>query len=229
MVYTRLRLLLALQCKSDRQGVRSYKNADICPSGPIAGGFITENISWRWIFWIVSIADGVIQLSGLFFLQETWAPKLLEKKAHRLRKETGNKELYSELNTMDTVFQKLKISCSRPFILIATQPTIQICAVYMAYLYGLVYLVISSFPSLYTSPAYYGESVQIGGLHYIALAVGYFIGAQGSANFSDWLYRRLKKRNNNVAKPEYRIPAMIPCSILLPIVSSDHRSSLGNS
>lgn len=66
-------------------------------AGPIAGGFIAGSISWRWVFWIVSIADAVVQVSGVFFLQETWAPKLLEQKAKRLRKETGNEKLYSEL------------------------------------------------------------------------------------------------------------------------------------
>jgi len=54
-------------------------------AGPVAGGFIAGNISWRWVFWIVSIADAAVQISGLFFLQETWAPKLLEAKARRLR------------------------------------------------------------------------------------------------------------------------------------------------
>jgi len=185
-------------------------------AGPIAGGFIAENTTWRWVFWAVSIADAVIQLFGLFYLQETWAPKLLEIKTRKLRKQTGNNELYAELSKNETVLQKLETSLVRPFRLLFTQPTIQVLAVYMAYLYGLVYLVISSFPGLFTSPDYYNESVGIGGLHYLALAVGYFIGAQATARFNDWLYRRLKRRNNGVGKPEFRIPAMIPCAILLP-------------
>ena len=86
----------------------------------------------------------------------------------------------------------------------------------MAYLYGLVYLVISSFSTLYTSPDYYNEPTQIAGLHYIALAVGYFFGAQITSRFNDWLYRRLKKKNGGKGVPEFRIPVMIPCAILLP-------------
>ncbi|KAF2769989.1 MFS general substrate transporter [Teratosphaeria nubilosa] len=185
--------------------------------GPIAGGFIAEKTTWRWVFWSISIADAVIQVFGLFFLQETWAPKLLEVKARKLRKETGNDKLYPELTQNISLWQKLRISLVRPFKLLFSQPTIQVCAVYMAYLYGLVYLVISTFPDLFTSAQYYDESVKIGGLHYIALAIGYFIGAQGTARFNDWLYRRLKRKNNGVGKPEFRIPAMIPCAILLPV------------
>ena len=86
----------------------------------------------------------------------------------------------------------------------------------MAYLYGLVYLVISSFSALYTSPEYYDEPTQIAGLHYIALAIGYFFGAQITSQFNDWLYRRLKQRNGGKGIPEFRIPVMIPCAILLP-------------
>ena len=185
-------------------------------AGPIAGGFISENTTWRWVFWAVSIADAVIQGFGLWFLQETWAPKLLEQKAKRLRKETGNNELYAEMSNRQSVVKKLETSLARPFRLLFTQPIIIALAVYMAYLYGLVYLVISSFSALFTSPAYYNESTQIAGLNYIALAVGYFFGAQITSRFNDWLYRRLKKRNGGKGKPEFRIPVMIPCAILLP-------------
>ncbi|KAK3711246.1 hypothetical protein LTR37_009840 [Vermiconidia calcicola] len=185
-------------------------------AGPVAGGFISQNMSWRWVFWIVSIADAVVQISGVFFLQETWAPKLLEQKAARLRKETGNAQLYAEMSNRQSVVQKLETSLSRPFRLLFTQPIIVALAIYMAYLYGLVYLVISSFSALYTSPEYYNESVQIGGLHYIALATGYFLGAQITSYFNDWLYRRLKKQAGGIGQPEFRVPVMIPCAILLP-------------
>lgn len=185
-------------------------------AGPVAGGFIAQNISWRWVFWIVSIADAVIQVFGIFFLQETWAPKLLEQKAKKLRQETGNDKLYAEFSNNQKLVKKLEHSLARPFRLLFTQPIIICLALYMAYLYGLVYLVISSFASLYTSPEYYNESTQIGGLHYIALAIGYFVGAQLTSRFNDLLYRRLKKRANGVGSPEFRVPVMIPCTFLLP-------------
>lgn len=108
-----------------------------------------------------------------------------------------------------SLVKKLETSLIRPFKLLFTQPIIIALAVYMAYLYGLVYLVISSFSELFTSPEYYGESTQIAGLNYIALAIGYFFGAQITARFNDWLYRRLKQRNGGKGKPEFRIPVMI--------------------
>lgn len=169
------------------------------------------------VFWIVSIINAGIQLSGLFLLQETWAPKLLELKTRKLRKETGNENLYAEFSDQQSMVKKLEHSLARPMRLLTTQPIIIALALYMAYLYGLVYLVISSFAQLYTSPDYYNESVQISGLHYLALALGYFIGAQATGRMNDYLYKRQKERAGGVGSPEFRVPVMIPCAILLPI------------
>ncbi|EDR05498.1 uncharacterized protein LACBIDRAFT_303351 [Laccaria bicolor S238N-H82] len=45
--------------------------------GPVCGGWIAERSTWRWMFWATSVADAVVQISGFFFLQETYAPLLL--------------------------------------------------------------------------------------------------------------------------------------------------------
>jgi MFS family permease len=37
--------------------------------GPIVGGFITENTTWRWIFWSTTILCAAVQISGLLFMQ----------------------------------------------------------------------------------------------------------------------------------------------------------------
>jgi multidrug resistance protein len=184
--------------------------------GPIAGGFISENISWRWIFWIVSMFTALVQSIGLFYLQETNAAVLLIRKAKRLRKETGNEDLYAKgANEALPLGKKLKVSLSRPFRLLFTQPIVICLALYMAYIYGLMYLVISTFTTLFTDQ--YHESVGIAGLNYIALALGFTIGAQGTSLFVDKVYKALKKRNNGEGKPEFRIVVMIPGAILTPV------------
>lgn len=42
----------------------------------IHGYRISERSTWRWVFWSTSIVDGLIQVSGLFFLKESksWPP-----------------------------------------------------------------------------------------------------------------------------------------------------------
>lgn len=184
--------------------------------GPIAGGFIAQNTTWRWTFWATSIADGVIQVAGLFLLKETYPPKLLLMKANKLRKETGNGALHTEFEHPErTLANTLKRSLTRPFKLLGTQPIVQVLAVYVAYLYGITYLVLSTFPLLWENQ--YQESVGIGGLNYISQGIGLFLGTQICAPANDRIYRRLKKKNDNVGHPEFRIPLMIPGSILVPV------------
>lgn len=184
--------------------------------GPIAGGFISENTTWRWCFWATSIFTACVQFVGFFCLQETYAPKLLEWKRDKLRKETGNMALYTEFDKPDrTLTTTMKVAMQRPFRLLGTQPIVQVLACYMAYLYGLMYLMLSTFPRLWND--IYGMSVGIGSLNFISMAVGFFLGTQITAPLNDALYRRLKKRNNGVGKPEFRVPIMVPASLLVPV------------
>ncbi|KAK4693464.1 hypothetical protein P7C71_g3938, partial [Lecanoromycetidae sp. Uapishka_2] len=184
--------------------------------GPIAGGFITEKTSWRWAFWATSIADAVIQIFGLLFLKETYPPKLLHVKAEKLRKETGNTALHTEFEHPErSLANTMKRSLTRPFKLLGTQPIVQALAAYAAYLYGLMYLLLSTFPGLWSNQ--YHETIGIGGLNYISLGIGFFLGTQVCAPINDRIYRLLKKRNNNTGQPEFRVPLMVPGSCLVPI------------
>ncbi|KAF3929958.1 hypothetical protein AA313_de0205940 [Arthrobotrys entomopaga] len=201
------------------KGISMYSLAPLLgPAiGPIAGGWIVQaGLGWRWIFYIVSIADAVIQIFGLFFLRETYAPKLLGIKAKRLRKETGNTHLHTpyEADEKRRLGKILKKAIVRPFILLGTQPIVQFLAVYMAFLYGMLYLVLSTFPTLWELK--YNESVGIGGLNYISLGLGFFLGTQICAPINDKIYVKLKKRNNGVGLPEFRVPLMPIGALLVP-------------
>ena len=182
--------------------------------GPILGGWIAERSTWRWVFWSTSIADAFVQVAGLFFLPETYAPAILKQKAKQLRRETGNTPLHTEFE--DKEFSNLLATALvRPFRMIGTQPIVQVMALYMAYLFGLFYLLFITFSVLFEDV--YHESVGIASLHYIALGLGFVLGVQINTHLIDRIYRRLKMKNNGVGKPEYRVPLMIPASCLIPI------------
>ena len=133
-----------------------------------AGGFIAEYSTWRWGFWSITIINVCIQVAGFCFLKETYAPTLLGRKACRLRKETGKKNICSPWEVeKESLGSQFYNTLTRPWRLLGTQAIVQVFAVYQAYNYGLLYLFIASLPILWTE--HYGYSIGIAGLHYIAL------------------------------------------------------------
>lgn len=150
------------------------------------------------------------------FLQETYGPKLLKDKKNRLQKETGNMKLHTEHEHPDrTLTRELLKAFRRPFRLLFTQPIIIALALYMAYLYGLMYLMLSTFPPLWENV--YGQATGMASLNFISMGLGFFLGTQICAPLNDKIYRRFKKQHNNVGKPEFRVPMMIPASLFVPI------------
>ena len=185
--------------------------------GPLLGGFITQYSSWRWTFWTISILDGCIQLIATLFFRETYVPVLLKRRVMNLRRETGNQGLHTKWQKRDQpLFNKKGNALVRPFILLATQPIFQILALYISYIFGLVYLALTTFATLWTDE--YGESVSIAGLNYLALAFGYIIGTQSCSRFIEIIYKHLQKtRGQGTGQPEFRLPLLLPGALLVPI------------
>jgi MFS family permease len=183
--------------------------------GPIIGGLISGSVGWRWIFWVLSIFDGILMILTFLIFPETYEGKILHKKAQRLRKETG-RDLHTEYEQNgQPLSSRLFISLTRPCRLLLTQPIIQLMSFYLAYNFGILYIVLSTFATLWTER--YGQSVSVSGLHYIALAVGYTIAAQGGARVTDRVWVYLKSRAEGETQPEYRVPLMIPGAVIIPI------------
>ncbi|KAK1511439.1 major facilitator superfamily transporter [Colletotrichum abscissum] len=187
--------------------------------GPIAGGYISQYATWRWTFWSVVILNFTVQVIALIFLKETYAPRLLHLKAKRLRKLYNDSSIKTEWEKQErTLAVILRTSLSRPWIMLATQPIIQSLALYQAFNFGLLYLIISSFPKLWEH--YYGMHKGQASLNYISIAVGALIGVLISAPTMDMIYQRLKRRRgiekDGKGVPEFRIPLMVPASLLTP-------------
>ena len=77
-----------------------------------------------------------------------------------------------------------------------------------------MYLIFFTFPILWVE--HYHQAIGISGLNYISLALGLFGGCQISGPLTDLVYRRLMYRNNNIGRPEFQIPLMVPGAILMP-------------
>ncbi|KAF8964568.1 MFS polyamine transporter [Flammula alnicola] len=188
---------------------------------PVCGAWIAERSTWRWVFWSTSIADVMIQISGLFFLRETFAPYLLDKKAQGIRRtldlETGP---YKRVITVyessgDRSWQHIfRKALTRPFLLFCQEAIVQILGIYMAFVYGNFYLFLTTMPGIFSNV--YKEQPGIGGLHYIALGLGLSLASQINARFIDKIYIHFKNKNGGVGEPEFRLPSMVPGTILFP-------------
>ncbi|KAF9458415.1 MFS polyamine transporter [Collybia nuda] len=191
--------------------------------GPVCGAWIAERSTWRWVFWSTSIVDAVIQISGLFFLQETYAPLLLENKAKKMRNTTDpEKGGKTRIRTVYDVKGEsrhwkfiLRKALTRPFVMFAHETIIQLLGIYMAFMYGVFYLFLTTVPGIFEN--IYHEKTSIGGLHYIALGVGLTMASQVNARVMDRVYIHFKGKNNDVGEPEFRLPPMVPGTVLLPI------------
>ncbi|KAJ5595433.1 uncharacterized protein N7459_001641 [Penicillium hispanicum] len=186
--------------------------------GPIAGAFVAERTTWRWVFYATSIAAGVIQIAGFLFLPESHAPKILGERARRIRKETGDASYQTEAERQrQNRGAVLRAALVRPLRLLTTQPIVQALALYMGFIYGTMYLTMATFPTLWTSPEYYNESQGVGGLNYISMGLGFILGAQICAILIDRIYRRMKHRNNDVGQPEFRVPILGVAAFCMPV------------
>ena len=142
--------------------------------GPIAGGFIAENISWRWTFYIVIIVGTLSAAVGALLLPETYAPVLIQRKVERIRAETGSNMLKSKFDKDETTRQRISRALVRPIVLLTTQSIIVVLALYQAIIVGTFYILLVLFTRIFEET--YNESLGIASLNYLSLALGFMAG-----------------------------------------------------
>jgi multidrug resistance protein len=143
--------------------------------GPLCGGFIAEYSTWRWGFWATSILAVPIQFLAFFLLEETYAPVLLSRRKMKMIEEKCSSAPLDDLDR-SSALHELRDAMIRPIRMMFTQTIIVVMGLYQAYLYGLMYMILTTFPTLWKDS--YHQSVSIGGLNYISLGLGYCIGLQ---------------------------------------------------
>ncbi|KAJ6007794.1 benomyl/methotrexate resistance protein [Penicillium herquei] len=182
--------------------------------GPVAGGFLAEDAGWRWVFRLIAIAAGCLSIVMFLFLRETYPIVLLSQKAKRLRKETNNPHLKSALQLDLSPAELFKRAILRPFKMLFGSPIVICLSVYVAFIYGILYLLFTTITSVFTE--IYGFSQGVSGLAYLGIGVGMMIGLIAIGASSDALLKKLAAANNGIIKPEYRLPPMIVAMMILP-------------
>jgi MFS family permease len=112
--------------------------------GPTIGGLISDSIGWRWMFWILAICSGVIEVGFIVFFRETYKVTILRRKTERLRKETGNQQLRPAIERPSTVEAFLQKGLIRPIKMICVSPILVLLAIYVSVVFGFLYILLTT-------------------------------------------------------------------------------------
>ncbi|KIX09346.1 uncharacterized protein Z518_00425 [Rhinocladiella mackenziei CBS 650.93] len=184
--------------------------------GPIVGGFVSETVGWRWVEGVMCIFTGTLWIFGTLTVPETYTPVLLARRAKELTKRTG-KVYMSGIErrqgkvTPAAAFEK---ALARPWALLFLEPIVLLISIYMAILYGTLYMLFGAFPIVFEEKR--GWSQGIGGLAFCGVAVGMIAGV--AYNIVDnKRYERVERKHNGEAPPEARLPPGAVGSVAIPI------------
>lgn len=188
--------------------------------GPITGGFIAERAGWRWAYWVILIACSIFSTGFLIVGKETNATVLIRSKTKRLRKEMGREDLQSAYDVSKnpaelTTRAVLKRGIIRPFKMMFSSPILPLLALYMSFLFSLVYLIFTTITGLFIE-VYHWEP-ELCGLAYLGVGLGFMLGMIAVAKTSDSSVIRLTKANNGVYKPEMRLSTCLYYAFIVPI------------
>nr|XP_001396016.2 bicyclomycin resistance protein [Aspergillus niger CBS 513.88] len=144
--------------------------------GPIIGGFLGMRAGWRWVEGFLAALAGFIWLLMAISIPETYAPRLLRLRADRLSQLTGR--VYRSKVELDkgtvSLPRLLKTTMSRPWVLLFREPIVLLFALYIAIVYGTLYMFFAAFPIVYEDVR--GWNPGVGGLAFLGIAVGMILG-----------------------------------------------------
>lgn len=185
--------------------------------GPLVGGFAAEAKGWTWTIWELAWLSGFAFIFLFFFFPETSANNILYRRTARLRKLTGNDKLRCEPELMSEQMTGREIAMMtlvRPFTLNFLEPMVFLLNLYIALIYGLLYIWFESFPIVFVE--IYGFSLGTEGLAYLGILIGAMIVIPP---FFLWLYFVQEKQFNDKGqiRPENRLPPAFVGGFAIPI------------
>jgi MFS family permease len=186
--------------------------------GPICGGFIAQRAGWRWVFWVLLAAASVITVGIELLNSETNPQVLINRKVIRLGKELGRSDLrsvYAPAGPVHSPRQILLHGMVRPLKMLFFSPIMFLLSLYMAVVYGLLYLLFTTITSVFITT--YKWQPELCGLAYIGLGLGFMTGLVVVSKISDPTVVRMTRANGGVFEPEMRLPACIFFAFFVPI------------
>ena len=185
--------------------------------GPIVSGFSVPAENWRWSLWEILWLSGPIFLLLFFCLPETSSPNILMRRAGRLRKLTGNKQLrsQSEITQSKLTFSEIAAdSLWKPMQILFQDPAVMFAAIYTSLVYGIYYSFFEVFPLVYIE--IYNFNFGQMGLTFLSIAVAVSCAITA---YCGYLYFILEPdiKAHGLQAPEQRLVPALYAAPLLPI------------
>ncbi|KAF8578166.1 MFS general substrate transporter [Ramaria rubella] len=175
---------------------------------PTVGGYIAASeVSWRWLYWALAFFAGVCLFVIIFFIPETYEPVILARKARRIRKETGDEHYHAAIEKHwrnMSWFNRVSDILGKPFTMLFHEPMLMAITVYMAFVYGCIYLLFEAYPIVFEV----GHHMNAGeaGLMFIPILVGACIAILIYFIFFEPEYaRKIKDYAPDAVPPEERL------------------------
>lgn len=155
------------------------------------GGYVTQSIGWRYVFWILYGYDMVSWLVVFLCVPETYSPVLLTTKASKYRKSKPktHSNYYSEREIQEqervkrgidtTIRAKVKRflqqTLLRPWLILLQEPIMWLVTAYQSLIFGLLYGLLELVPIIWGEM--HDFSLGEVGLIFLFLFVGTTMGA----------------------------------------------------
>ncbi|KAL5606003.1 hypothetical protein BROUX41_006205 [Berkeleyomyces rouxiae] len=183
--------------------------------GPIVGGFLGQASGFRWLEALMCIFTGIVWIVVSLMVPETYAPVLLRKRAEKLTQLTGKKYIskIEKLRPRKTIREEFEVAMLRPWVLMLREPIVTLTSVYIAIIYGTLYMLFAAYPIVFQG--HRGWSQGIGGLPFLGVMIGMMMGA-GYYLWDSKRYAAIIKAKGK-ARPEDRLPPAIIGAFAIPI------------
>jgi multidrug resistance protein len=215
--------------------------------GPLLSGFIAQNLHWRWMFYVQAIMDAAIIIPFLCYFDETRGSVLLSRRAKALNAwyekleaagcpglafpsgstSSSTNEPKSSVvglrwkvaadEERGTLMNMLRVSLTRPFHLLFTEPILFSFALWVTFSWMILYLSLAAVPLVYTSLEYH-FSIQNSAAFFASLMIAAIVFTPICIYQEKYAYRKnwLGYRDRSHT-PEHRLVFVSFQSLLLPI------------
>src|ERR1700742_4272650 len=133
---------------------------------------------------------GLAFVLDFFLLEKTYPPGILVSKAAELRRRTKNWGIHAKQEEIEIDFRELITkNFSRPMRLLFTEPIVLLISLYLAFVYGLLYLFLTAYPLVFQGV--HGMTPGVGGLPYFGMIAGMLLAGVFIALTQPWYNRKL--------------------------------------